>query len=127
MWHGVSFPEGYLFLAANLIPMVLALVAWKMASRSGIESKWRNAIFTVSLTCALVGAVALIWFWAQILLHLPGGRPWSVLPTLKVGSMFSLIALVTSFFGKGTGRAVALANAVILIPLCYVALLALVV
>jgi hypothetical protein len=39
MWHGISFPVGYLFLAANLIPMVLALAAWKMASRSGIESQ----------------------------------------------------------------------------------------
>jgi hypothetical protein len=35
--------------------------------------------------------------------------------------------LLTSFFGKGTGRAVALVNAVTLIPLCFVALLALIV
>ncbi|MGB9419250.1 MAG: hypothetical protein WCB58_23265 [Acidobacteriaceae bacterium] len=127
MWHRVGFPEGYLFLAANLIPAVLAFVGWQMASRSGIESKWRKVIFAVSLTCASVGAISLLWFWAQILLQLPRGLPWSVLPTLRVGSMFSLIALVTSFFGKGTGRAVALVNAVILIPLCYVALLALIV
>jgi hypothetical protein len=127
MWHRVSFPVGYLFLAANLIPAVLAFVDWRMASRSGIESKWRKVIFAVSLTCASVGAISLLWFWAQILLQLPRSLPWSVLPTLRVGSMFSLIALVTSFFGRGNARVVALVNAVILIPLCYVALLALIV
>jgi hypothetical protein len=127
MWHGIRFPVGYLFLAANLIPMVLALVAWKMASRSGIESKWRKVIFTASLTCASVGAVSLIWFWAQILLQLPRNLPWSVLPTLDVRSMVSLIALVTSLFGRGTGRVVALVNAVILIPLWFLAFQALIV
>lgn len=127
MWRGVSFPVGYLFLAANLIPLALALVAWRFASRSGIKSKWRKMIFSVSLTCASVGAVSLIWFWAQILLQLPDGRPWSVVPTIEVGSLVSLIALVTSFFGRGTGRIVALVNAVILIPLCFLAFQALVV
>jgi hypothetical protein len=126
MWHGVSFPVGYLFLAANLIPAVLAFFGWKMASRFVTESQWRKVIFTASLTCASVGAVSLIWFWAQILLQ-PRGLPWSVLPTLKVGSMLSLIALVTSFFGKGAGRVVALVNAVILIPLCFLAFQALIV
>jgi hypothetical protein len=118
---------GYLFLAANLIPAVLAFVDWKMASRSGIESKWRRVIFTVSLTCASVGAISLLWFWAQILLQLPRDLPWSVLPTLKVGSMSSLIALVTCFFGRGDARVVALVNAVILLPLCFLALQALIV
>jgi hypothetical protein len=106
---------------------VLAFFGWKMASRFVTESRWRKVIFTVSLTCASVGAVSLIWFWAQILLQLPRGLPWSVLPTLKVGSMLSLIALVTSFFGKGAGRVVALVNAVILIPLCFLAFQALIV
>jgi hypothetical protein len=127
MWRGVSFPVGYLFLAANLIPLALALVAWKVASRSGIKSKWRKMIFSVSLTCASVGAVSLIWFWAQILLQLPDGHPWSVMPTLKVCSMVSLLAFVTSFFGRGAARAVALVNAVILLPLCFFALQALIV
>jgi hypothetical protein len=127
MWHRVSFPVGYLFLAVNLIPAVLAFVDWKMASRSGIESKLRRVIFTVSLTCASVGAISLLWFWAQILLQLPRDVPWSVLPTLKVGSMSSLIALVTCFFGRGDARVVALVNAVILLPLCFLALQALIV
>ena len=127
MWRGVSFPVGYLFLATNLVPLALALVAWRIASRSGIKSKWRKMIFSVSLTCASVGAVSLICFWAQILLQLPRGLPWSVVPTIEVGSLVSLIALVTSFFGRGAGRVVALVNAVILIPLCFLALQALVV
>jgi hypothetical protein len=127
MWHGVSFPTGYLFLAANLIPSVLALVAWGIAMRSSFNRKWRKVIFAVSLTCASIGALSLIWFWAQILFQLPDGHPWSVVPTLKVCLIVSVLAIVTSFFGRGAGRVVALVNAVILIPLCLLALQALIV
>ncbi len=84
-------------------------------------------IFAISMTCASVGAISLIWFWAQILLQSPREFPWSVVPTLEVGSIFSLIAFVTSFFGRGAGRVVALVNAVILMPLFFLARLALVV